>query len=369
MSLFRRIWDTINYRISFLLTVFLVLWLASGILSGDDKSDLNSADNESQSDARVRAQIIEAELYTNSIVVRARTEPNRVVDMRAEVSGTVVDLPVKKGAFVEKGTVVCQLAIEDKQELLSRAKTQMKQAEIDFEGANRLKNDGYQSRSGIAQASADLEAAKAVYRRAELDLENIQIRAPFDGFVDDRPVQLGDLMQRGDICAHLIDVNPLLITGEVTEKSVPYIRVDDEVSAAFPTGETVEGKVRFIERSADIITRTFRIESEVKNDDFSLYSGLSAQLTVPIGEVDAHRINSSLLILSDSGELGIKILDDQDRVQFVVVDLVADSGSGIWVTGLPQQAKVITLGQQYVSEGDKVSVTLESVNQSESAEL
>lgn len=362
MSLFSHIWNTRNYRISFLLAVFLVLWLASGLLSSDTDSSSDSAD-ESAQESLVRATIVESQPYTNTVVVRARTEPNRTVDMRAEVSGVVVDLPVKKGAFVEQGTVVCQLAVEDKEELLQRAKTQLKKAEIDYEGAKKLKSGNYQSQSEIAQASVDLEAARASYRRAELDLENIQIRAPFDGFIDDRPVQLGDLMQRGDICANLIDVDPLLVTGEVTEKAVPHIRLGDGVTAALPTGETIEGKVRFIERSADEVTRTFRVESETENADFALYSGLSAQLSVPVGEVTAHRISSSLLILSDTGELGIKILDNQDRVQFVVVELLADSGSGIWVTGLPERAKVITLGQQYVSEGEQVSVTLENSEQ------
>ena len=222
----------------------------------------------------------------------------------------------------------------------------MEKAEIDYDGAQRLESGGFQSQSEIAQALASLEVARAAYRRAQLDLEYLEIKAPFDGFIDERPVELGDFMQRGEMCARILDLDPLLVTGQVSEKDIAQIASGDPVNATLITGEAVSGAIRFVERSADEVTRTFRLEAEIPNSEYSLLSGVSAALEVPTGTAMAQLINSSLLILTDSGELGVKVLDNDNRVRLMLVELISDSSSGVWVSGLPQSTTIITLGQQ-----------------------
>ena len=78
--------------------------------------------------------------YSLSISVRARTEPNRVVDVSAEVSGTVVSLPVERGELVETGDIICELSEEDRPELVEQARTALNRAQLDYEGAQRLQN-------------------------------------------------------------------------------------------------------------------------------------------------------------------------------------------------------------------------------------
>lgn len=360
MSLLHKIWTTKNYRISFVMAIVMVIWLVSGVLSGNSDTSGEDSTKSENSLPMVKARVISAEVYSQSIPVRARTEPNRRVDVKAELGGTIVALPVEKGEYVEAGTVLCELAVEDREEVAEQAKAGLEKAELDFEGAQRLETGGFQSQSQIAQALVNLQAAKSLYRRAQIDLDNLKVRAPFNGFVDARPVELGDLVQRGEICASVLDIDPILVVGRVTENAVTHIAVGDSVSAVLSTGNQVTGEVRFVERSADDITRTFRVEATVPNIDLALFSGVSAQIDIPIGEVEAHLINSSLLILADSGELGVKILDDEDLVRFVLVELLGDSESGVWVSGLPTQTKLITLGQQYVNQGEKVDVTMET---------
>ena len=129
----------------------------------------------------------------------------------------------------------------------------------------------------------------------------------------------------------------------------------------------MSGAIRFVERSADEVTRTFRLEAEIPNSEYSLLSGVSAALEVPTGTAMAQLINSSLLILTDSGELGVKVLDNDNRVRLMLVELISDSSSGVWVSGLPQSTTIITLGQQYVSDGEAPVVTLEDSSASTSA--
>lgn len=368
MSLFRNLWNSKNYRISLLLALVMLLWLASGVLVGETEAESDQeTDQAREAEASVKAKVINASELPLVVSIRARTEPNRTVELQAKVEGTVQALPVNKGDFVEAGEVVCELEVEDRKEILNQAQAGLEKAEIDYDGAQRLESGGFQSQSEIAQALASLEVARAAYRRAQLDLEYLEIKAPFDGFIDERPVELGDFMQRGEMCARILDLDPLLVTGQVSEKDIAQIASGDPVNATLITGEAVSGAIRFVERSADEVTRTFRLEAEIPNSEYSLLSGVSAALEVPTGTAMAQLINSSLLILTDSGELGVKVLDNDNRVRLMLVELISDSSSGVWVSGLPQSTTIITLGQQYVSDGEAPVVTLEDSSASTSA--
>jgi hypothetical protein len=64
--------------------------------------------------------------------------------------------------------------------------------------------------------------------------------------------------------------------------------------------------------------------------------------------------------LDDAGRVGVRLLDEKNRVRFSLVELVGDHPQGVWVTGLPEKTLLITVGQEYVSNGEEVSVTLEA---------
>lgn len=357
MTLLKNIWSRSNYRIAFVLAVLMLLWLGSGQLVGQDEVEGPSEKEESEL-TRVRAQNIQAQDYTRVVALTARTEPNRAVDVRAQLGGQVIKLPHEKGALVKGGDMICELDSEDRNERLQVALAALEKAQLDYEAAQELRTSGFQARTDIAQTATNLELAKADLKRAQLDVDNLKIRAPFDGILETRPTELGDLMQVGQICGRVIDLDPLLVTGRVAETEVGYLRSKLPVEAQLITGEQVSGVIRFVERNADELTRSFRLEALVENEDISLSSGISTYLRIPVGEVRAHLVNSSLLTLDDKGIIGLKILDDQNKAKFVPVDLVGDYESGVWVTGLPEETTLITVGQQYVTEGEEVEITI-----------
>jgi multidrug efflux system membrane fusion protein len=243
----------------------------------------------------------------------------------------------------------------------------LEKARLDYDGALRLKSGGYQSRTAIADALSRLETAKADAKKAKLDLANLQIRAPFAGVVDARPVEIGDFMQRADVCARVLDMSPLLVTGRIAESSVALVQNHSTVQVALASGQTVEGKVRFIERNADEITRTFRLEALVENTDLMIRSGLTAQMIIPVGATKAHLVSASLLALDDQGKVGVKVLDSDNVVNFHLVEIIGDEKDGVWVQGLPEHTTLITVGQQYVTSGETVIPTLDSAKASLSA--
>ncbi|MCW8196158.1 efflux RND transporter periplasmic adaptor subunit [Proteobacteria bacterium 005FR1] len=370
MTSLKEIWANKNYRTSGVIALALVIWLASGLLDESEEEAAQMGETVAQADENagalttVRGRYIYAQPYPLTVAVTAQTEANRLVDLRAELAGQVESLPVKEGARVETGDVICRLAVEDREQRLVEAEAAVEQAQIDYDGAQRLETGGFQSKTAIANAKARLEAAKANLLRRKIDLEKTQIRAPFAGIVEQRPVEIGDLMRPGDTCATIIDLDPLVVSAEASEAEVVRISEGEPARMRFATGEQAKGEVTYISRRANENTRTFRVEVAVNNPDMRLLSGITADMNIEVGVVPAHLVPSSLLILDERGELGLRVLNDEKRVEMYNVELVGDAGDGVWVTGLPESTLLITVGHQYVGVGEQVAVSLEDKSRS-----
>ena len=124
------------------------------------------------------------------------------------------------------------------------------------------------------------------------------------------------------------------------------------------TGESLQGKVSFIGRAPDDATRTYPVEVTVPSPGSGLRAGLSAEMRVPVGRELAHLISPASLVLSDDGIVGVRIVDAADTVRFRAVDIVSESPDGVWVKGLPNRVKLITIGQEDVFEGQVVRIDL-----------
>jgi multidrug efflux system membrane fusion protein len=141
----------------------------------------------------------------------------------------------------------------------------------------------------------------------------------------------------------------------VSENEIPLIKTGDRGWAKLITGERAEGHLRFVAQSADPATRTFRVELEVPNDASTIRDGVTAEIHVTTRTVLAHRISPAILGLNDSGVVGVRIVEQGNRVRFVPVTIIADGADGVWVAGLPPTVTVITVGQEYVINGQVVN--------------
>ena len=152
-------------------------------------------------------------------------------------------------------------------------------------------------------------------------------------------------------------LDPMVITGEVTEKNVDQVNLNQKVNIKLLDNKEVTGVISFISKSANPSTRTYKIEATIENSNGTIREGLSADMFVPLREVIAHLIPSYLISLNDEGDLGIKILTN-NIVQFTEIQIVEDTVDGLWVTGLPKDVTIITVGQEYVINGQEVKVQM-----------
>jgi multidrug efflux system membrane fusion protein len=343
-----------RYRAAAVILILVGLWIGSGVIPVGAARHPNATAAKSASDMpSVQVQRLSVQHRDASVTVRGRTEALRSVDVKAQVDGVVQALHFKEGDFVKAGQVLCELQVNERAAKLEQARAQVSEMDQKYKANVALAKDGYLARTLLAESATALDSARASERAAELDLANTQIRAPYDGRVDNRYVNAGDLMKNGDKCALLIAPEPFLAIGMVSEHDVGSIKPGDPASATLVTGETVQGHVRFVANSADAATRTFRIEIELPNPTGNLRDGVSADVRIPVRHVEATKISPGILVLSDGGVIGVRTVE-KGVVRFKPVQIVSDSPEGMWVTGLPNSAEVITVGQEFVSEGSHV---------------
>ncbi|MGF1641753.1 MAG: efflux RND transporter periplasmic adaptor subunit, partial [Rhodospirillales bacterium] len=146
----------------------------------------------------------------------------------------------------------------------------------------------------------------------------------------------------------------IVVVCDVAERDAGHVRVGDRAEVVLVTGEQATGTVRFVARTANPATRTFRVEIALANPEGTISEGLTARVRLRQEEVLAHRVTPAILTLDDDGVLGVKVVDDDDRVTFHRVAIVADTPDGVWLAGLPDRVTVITVGQEYVRDGQRV---------------
>jgi multidrug efflux system membrane fusion protein len=342
------------------LVVAVVGWMATGIGRIDASDDASeSAAAQAGAAAQPRAPRVavrrsQARDITREIVVSGRTEPNRVVELRAETDGRVVALGAERGATVAAGAAVVGLDVRDREARRDEARALIDYAELQLEAARKLKRDQFVSDTQMAELISRVAAARSALSSVELEIENTRIAAPFDAVVQDRYVELGDYVSSGDEVARLVDTDPLLVVGEVAERHVRSLGAGKSGVAHIRGTTPIEGTVRYLAPVADEGTRTFRVELAIPNAGGTLRGGLSAELKLAADEVTVHAISSALLALDDDGVVGVKAVDATNRVRFYPVDILSSSADGLLVTGLPPEIDLITVGQGYVRPGDLV---------------
>lgn len=344
----------------------VTLWLISGQFGDSDASEpsadtpgaATAATAASKNAVRVRTQ--SAEMVLRTISINGKTAPARVVTLAAQTDGRVESIGADRGSNMERGQIIARLDERDRKARLAQAEATVKQREVEYEARLKLKSSSYVSEAQLQEALALLEMARTELTRAKLDLEYMNIRAPFGGALQARAVEVGDFVKVGDPIATYVDNRMIIVSANLSEFDAHFVNVGDRATAKLATGETVQGRIRYVAPVADEATRTFGVELEIDNSEGTLRAGGTAVLNIPAERVLAHRVSPSLLTLDDAGNVGIKLINDKGLVEFVVADIALSTNNGVWLAGLPENATIITVGQGYVANGARVDTVPES---------
>ena len=288
---------TKNIRISLYILIPIIFWMLSGLFKNENPAPLVSS-NELFS---VQTLISESVEYQPLIKLKATTKSEARINIKAKTSGEVVSIGAIQGEYVNKDSVLCSLGI--------------------------------------------------------VELNRTEVKAPFSGYIENI-VKPGNFLERGQICATIIKLSPIIFLAGVPEYEINKVKKGQDVILELVTGKIIKGELTFVSKSASSETRTFNVESQIENPDGSIKDGLTANMTININKVRAHKISPSILLLNDDGKLGIRIVDDNNEAKFIEITILEDSEEGLWVTNIPDFVEIIIQGQGFVEDGQKVLTNL-----------
>lgn len=335
-------------------------WIGSAYL-GEDPAPSGSAESKPIEDhgaplATVRTRVSEAATRMNILRFTGRTEAKRRIDLKVETEGRITELAFERGDRVRRGHNLVRVALNDRSARLTRAEARMRQRQLEFEAAQTLARKDFRSETDVAGAQARLEAAQAALAAIRIELSQTAVAAPFGGVIESKLAEQGDYLQKGDPVATLVDLDPIVVVAAVPEHRIHHLTLGQVGRVNRLNGESVTGVVSFIGSTADANTRTFRIELEVDNADLTMRDGLTSEILLPVGSTRAHFIPRSVITLDDDGRIGVRVIAEQDLVRFMPIEIIADAPTGFWVTGLPPQVTLITVGQEWVRDGSRALV-------------
>jgi multidrug efflux system membrane fusion protein len=304
----------------------------------------------------VRTQTFTAQPMPIEVPLRGRTEAKATVTAVAETAGSVDVVHVTKGQRVAVGDLLCTLDQGTRAAAVAQAKAALAQAQLSFDTNIDLRDRGLAPPNSANAVEVALAQAQAGLDNAQAELDRTEIKAKVAGLVQDPLATAGTMLNPGSPCATIVQLNPIVFTGMVPEAHIGLARTGLNARIKTMTGQSVDGKVTYISSVADNATRAFRAEIEIANDDYAIRDGVTAEAIVNIGTAPGHLLPQSVLTLDDDGILGVRTVENS-VVAFYPITIVSDTREGIWVTGLPISADVITIGQENVTAGQHVEAS------------
>ena len=282
-----------NVRISLYILIPIIGWVISGQFIEEEVLEKKS----SQELTSVIIEKSDAEFFSPKVILNAAATSEKRVRVIAKTSGEVMPNNVNQGQWVQKDQVLCRLGV--------------------------------------------------------VELNRTEVKAPFRGYVE-KIIKPGNFINRGEVCAVIIELDPVTFVAEVPEAEIKNVVKGQNVSIMLVTGEIITSKLSFVSKSATPSTRSFRVEAKVRNPKGLIRDGITGTLEISTNKILANKISPSILLLSDSGTLGIRIVNDDEIVEFLPIKILEDTQDGLWVQGIPNASNLIVRGQGFVENGQKV---------------
>lgn len=328
------------------------LFLAAGC-SPESASDTNE-----EIPRNVRVLTLGQETVAEFLEISGPVAPVRGTDLSAQESGPVVALPVDKGQAVGQGKSVLIIERDILKAELEAAEATLALEAYNVDKVKQLHQAGKVSRielltaqSNHAQASSRAAVLRERYDRAG-------IKAPFDGVLVDRYVELGQLVLPGQKVARILDPYTLKLEAYLTDSQVQWVAVGDK--ATIKMGESrdrAHGEVSWVGFEADRMTGKFKVEIEIPNPDLIFHSGVIGRARLEKNLISGVvAIPRDAILPGRTGPIAYMVVDD--RAVLSRLELGEDQGVMVVVRkGLKAGDQLIVRGHRDLRDGSLVKVT------------
>ena len=352
-----------SYWLAALIALAVVLWMASDNFLPAPPQEVLDKIKATKTEKKEKTFIVSAVEVKNDntdIVVRASgvTEPIYSINVIARRSGVVDDIFITEGMNVKKGQIIARLDRENLDIDLEAAISAEKSAQQSFDIAEKL-GKNYASNLELVQSEAALKQAKAQVAGIKQQIEYTELRAQKSGILEELYLETGQLIQKDKPVFTIMGMATMKLIAPVPQTQIAKISLNDNVVVTIPGIEEKIGKVKRIASAANQATRTFDVEVEIENKDGSVLAGMSSEVSIVIDQAKAFSVSPAHLAISEDGSLRVKTVNGENVVSIVDVKLIRASGNMAYVSGLNDGDLMLTTGQAFVSEGEKITFEMQ----------
>ena len=206
------------------------------------------------------------------------------INVTTEVAGQVKSIAFESGAQVKAGQVLVQLDVSSESASLENLRAQSKLSETSLKRIERLYKLDTLSKSDLEQAQATHDSAQAQVRAQQAMIDKKTIRAPFDGELGIRRINLGEYLDPGTAIVPLQSLDPVYVDFTMPERYLSQLQAGYEVTVRIDAFEDMSftGKIVAIEPQVDVSTRNFKLRARLPNPDGRLRPGAFADVAVTL---------------------------------------------------------------------------------------
>ncbi len=342
--------------------IFVTALVAAGLLSRMQPEP----EKENEENLDLLVEVIPLEVSSESFRIRSQgtVKPRTQTVLSAEVSGSIVTISPKfvAGGVFEQGEVLMRIDPTNYTVAVDKAKALVKQRQIEFDGARKLRSQGYRAESEFASAAAALASAQAELVSAERNLERTYIRLPYEGMVLSKDTDIGQFVNAGTVLGVVFATDRAEVRLPLTDLDLAFVELPDasEITetgsvdgptvtlSAVQKGKRVEWDAQVV-RSEGVVDERSRVTYAVAqiDDPYRLHSDGTP---LPIGTFVAADIAGSTvldLIRVPRGALRgsdqVLIVDDENRIEIRQVDVMRTDARFAYLSGGVTPGERITI--------------------------
>lgn len=342
-------------------SILMAFLAASMALSGcGDDANGKSRDGKTNEPAAIPVEV-RAPLRAEMLAVYTGTaslEADREASVVAKVSGEVRALMIEEGQPVRAGQLLARLDGDQLRLERDRAQATLAKLEHDYQRNVELHEKGLVSPGAFENLKYEVDAQRAAYELARLQLSYTEIRAPIDGVLSERMIKVGNTIKPNDVLFRVTDLEPLLLYVHIPERELGRLKPGQTASIqvdAVP-GQTFVGSVARLSPVVDPETATFKATIEVVDPTARLKPGMFARLGIVYERREqALQIPRTAIVDNEDGPTVFVIEADKAQQRPIRIGL-ANAGFVEVTAGLKGTEQIVVVGQSGLKSGNAVRV-------------
>lgn len=344
----------------------LILLSAFSLQSCMDKANGSidaQADGEGKKDQLLAIPVETATVHRGDVAAfysgTTTIESDEQAVVVSQITGVVLEIHAEEGEFVKAGQLLVRVEPDRYRLEVERNEATLTRLQTDYQRKKELFDRKLVSAEDFERVSAEYEAQKAQVALAQLDLKYTEIKAPISGYVSERMVRVGNLVELHQPVYSITSYDPLLAVLHVPERELGVLRKGLEVTLrldAFPQ-QQFKGEVIRISPVIDPSTGTFRVTTQVMDPDQLVKPGLFGRVDIVHDlRKDVAVIPRSAVIREDEQTFVFVIGEDSNVSRRSIRTGYERNGDIEVIEGVAVGETVVTAGKGSLSEGSKVEV-------------